>query len=127
MKKNHFSVFEKQELWWCTFKRIWPLGFRPLLKFYKLIYGMRCAIWYHLYNLKNMKNTRGRVLLLLPCNLTKSNTPLWVGFTFFKLYKWYRIVQNIKVWKVEMFYNYSTDRLSATSESILEGVNALFS
>ena len=21
MNKNHFSVFEKQELWWCTFKR----------------------------------------------------------------------------------------------------------
>ena len=26
---------------------------------------MRCAIWYHLYNLKNVKNTHGGVLLLV--------------------------------------------------------------
>ena len=26
---------------------------------------------------------------------TKSNTPSWVFFTFFKLYKWYQIAQNI--------------------------------
>ena len=26
---------------------------------------MRCAIWYHLYNLKNVKNTNGGVLLLV--------------------------------------------------------------
>ena len=25
---------------------------------------MLCAIWYHLYNFKNIKNTRGEVLLL---------------------------------------------------------------
>ena len=35
---------------------------------------------YHLYNLKNMKNTHGEVLLLVKfqaeaCNFTKSNTP----------------------------------------------------
>ena len=40
---------------------------------------MRCAIWYNLYNLKNVKNGH-RVLLLvklqaLTCNLAKSNTP----------------------------------------------------
>ena len=23
------------------------------------------------------------------CNFTKSNTPIWAFFTFFKLYKWY--------------------------------------
>ena len=39
-----------------------------------------CAIYYHLYNLKNVKNTKGRVLLLVKlqaeaCNFTKSNTP----------------------------------------------------
>ena len=28
-------------------------------------YVMRCAIWYHLYNLKNVKNTHGGMLLLL--------------------------------------------------------------
>ena len=25
---------------------------------------VRCAIWYHLYNLKNVKNTHGGVLIL---------------------------------------------------------------
>ena len=41
---------------------------------------MRYAIWYHLHNLKNVKNTHGGVLLLVQlqasaCNFTKSNTP----------------------------------------------------
>ena len=36
-------------------------------------------------DMKNMKNTHGGVLLLA-CNFTKSNTPPWVFFTFFKLY-----------------------------------------
>ena len=27
------------------------------------------------------------------CNFTKINTPPWVFFTFFKLYKWYQIAQ----------------------------------
>ena len=38
---------------------------------------MRYAICYHLYNLKNVKNTHGGVLLLV------------------KLYKWYQIAQRI--------------------------------
>ena len=43
-------------------------------------YVVRCAIWYHLYILKNVKNTHGRVLILvevqaLACNFTKINTP----------------------------------------------------
>ena len=38
---------------------------------------MRCAIWYHLHNLKNVKNThRGAVLLV-------SVIPPWVFFTLF--------------------------------------------
>ena len=41
-----------------------------------------CAIWYHLYNLKNVKNTHG-----------KSETPPWMFFTLFTLYKWYQIAQ----------------------------------
>ena len=28
-------------------------------------YVMRCAVWYHLYNLKNLKNTYGGVFLLV--------------------------------------------------------------
>ena len=31
---------------------------------------MRCAIWYHLLNLKNEKNTHGAVLLLVSVRLT---------------------------------------------------------
>ena len=49
---------------------------------------MRDAVWYHLYNLKNVK----------------SNTPLWVFFTFFKLYKRYQIVQCIT------YVNYTATR-----------------
>ena len=29
------------------------------------IYVLRCAIWYHLYNLKIVKNTHGGVLILV--------------------------------------------------------------
>ena len=59
-----------------------------------------CAIWHHLYNLKNVKNTHGGVLILVKlqasaCNFTKSNTPPWVFFRFFKLYKWYQIAQSV--------------------------------
>ena len=35
------------------------------------------------------------VLSALTCNFTKSNTPPWVFFTFFKLYRWYQIVQSV--------------------------------
>ena len=37
---------------------------------------MFCAIWYHLYNLKNVKNIYGGVLQA--CNFPKSNTPMGV-------------------------------------------------
>ena len=51
-----------------------------------------------LCNLKNVKNTHWGVLILVKlqveaCNFTKINTPPWVLFTFFKLYKWYQIAQ----------------------------------
>ena len=50
-------------------------------------YEMRCAIWYHLYNSKNVENTHGGGLLFEKlqaeaCNVTKSNTPLWVFQVF---------------------------------------------
>ena len=65
------------------------------------IYVMFCAIWYHLYNLKNVKNTHGGVLLLVKMqassNFTKSNTPPRMFFTFLKLHKWYQIAQNISI------------------------------
>ena len=42
---------------------------------------------------KNMKSPHGEVLFLV--KFTKSNTPTWVFFTLFKLYKWYQIAQSI--------------------------------
>ena len=46
---------------------------------------------------KNVKNTDGGVLILVTyaCNFTKSNTPPWVFFMFFKLYNWHQIAQSI--------------------------------
>ena len=37
------------------------LNFENLIRV-EIQYVMRCAIWYHLYNLKHVKNTRGGVL-----------------------------------------------------------------
>ena len=56
----------------------------------------RYAIWYHLYNWKNVKNSlRGPKA----CNFTKSNIDPWVFFIFFKLHKWYQIAQRISyIW-----------------------------
>ena len=53
-------------------------------------YETLCAIWYHLYNLKNVKNTHGRVLNFSKVagsalHLYKKYTPPWVFFTFFKI------------------------------------------
>ena len=56
-----------------------------------------CAIWYHLCDLKNVKNTHEGMVLLVKlqteaCNFTKNSTSPWVFFTFFKLYEWYQMV-----------------------------------
>ena len=64
---------------------------RFCIKLDKMYYD--CVTWYNLYNLKNVKNTLGGVLLLV--NFSKSNTPRWVLFTFFKFYNWYQIAQGI--------------------------------
>ena len=58
-----------------------------------------CAIWYHLYNLKNVKNIQGGALILVqlqdqPATLLK--LALLRGcFSRFKLNKWYQIAQRI--------------------------------
>ena len=62
------------------------------------LFVVRCAIWEHLHNLKNVKNTHWRSVNFskvagLVCNFTKINTPRWVLFTFFKLYKCSQIAQ----------------------------------
>ena len=53
-----------------------------------VLYVMLCRIWYHLYNLKSVKNTHGGVLLLVKfqastCNFTENNAPPWVFFHVF--------------------------------------------
>ena len=59
------------------------------------VYETLCVILYHFCNLKNVKNTHGRVLLLLKLQSEKRNTPPWMFLHFFKLYKWYEIAQSI--------------------------------
>ena len=59
---------------------------------------MLCAIWYHFYNLKNVKNTHGAVLPVLKLqastsNATKKNTSPWGFCTFLKLYEWCQITK----------------------------------
>ena len=54
-----------------------PLTVFKKLQFFTCTYKTLCAIWYHLYNLKNLKNTHERVLLSVrirpeACNFTKS-------------------------------------------------------
>ena len=68
-----------------------------------------CAIWYHLCNLKKVKNThRGAEA----CNITKRNTPPWVFFTFFNLCKWYQISLSI-TFKTERHQNAYKSHYSA--------------
>ena len=38
------------------------------------VYVVCCAIWYHLYNLKNMKNTHGAVLILVKSQASSLRT-----------------------------------------------------
>ena len=52
----------------------------------KEVYVMRCAIWYHLYKLKNVKHPWRSVTFSKVAGFQLVN---------FKLYKWYQIVQNI--------------------------------
>ena len=56
--------------------------------------------WYHLYNLKSVKNIQGGVIHLVKLQASASNfteriTSPWVFSTFLKLYKWYQIAQSI--------------------------------
>ena len=56
------------------------------------------AIWHHLYNLKNVKNNHGGVLLLVKLQALLKVTLLHGCFSrFFKLYKWHQIAQRISL------------------------------
>ena len=50
---------------------------------------MLCAIWYHLHNLKNVKNTHGVMLILVKLQAeaynSKCHTPLWLFQRFFQI------------------------------------------
>ena len=77
---------------------------------------MRYAIWYHFYTSKNMKNTQEGMLFLiklqaLASKFTKSNTPLWVFFTFFKLYRWCKIAQIISYVLTFQYYRIKLAKL----------------
>ena len=74
-----------------------------------LKYMMCWAIWCHLYISKNVKNIHGGVKA---CNFTKSNTPPWVFFTFFNLYKWYQIAQRISYVSVEFLEDFTGGSIS---------------
>ena len=54
---------------------------------------MLCAIWYHFYKLKNLKNTHGGVTFK-PATLLKVALLHGCFSRFFKLYKWYQITQS---------------------------------
>ena len=43
---------------------------------------MRCAGWYNLYNLKNVKYNHEGVLVFVACNFPKSSTTSWVFSRF---------------------------------------------
>ena len=57
---------------------------------------------------KNVKNTHGRVLILAKLQASKINTPPWVLFTFFKLYKWYQIAQRTTYYQLSQSQNLSS-------------------
>ena len=48
---------------WCKSASQYFIPFKPSMINSYHIYVMFCAIWYHLYNFKNVINTYGRVLL----------------------------------------------------------------
>ena len=74
----------------------------------------RCRT-YHLYNLRNKKNTYGGVLLFVKytCDFIKSDISLWVFFTFFKIVQ--RIPNCAKhlesIWKLNERVGWTEDTL----------------
>ena len=99
-------------------------------------------VHYHLYNLKNVKKTHEGVLFIgklqaSACNFNESNTPLWVLFMIFKLYKWYKIAQSvsyISLWMTEKlecetltFFNaWRHEMIRHTLKTLLQGCYKIF-
>ena len=92
-KLNEFTALSDPQLnctLYTTIARLLQIIFSCFIRVIMCLFVVLCAIWYHSYNLKNVRNAHRGVLLSVKlqgsaCNLTKSNTPPWVFFTFFKL------------------------------------------
>ena len=69
---------------------------------------------------KNLKNTHAGVLLLVKLQASKSNTPPWVFFTFFKLYKWYQIAQRTTLMIIKNNKPFIEIRNHGTQHAILK-------
>ena len=83
-------------------KKMLDVGLQSWIYFFAgyLVYVMPCAIWFSFVQFKERENLHGGVPLLvwlqvLAFNFTKSNTPSGDFSTYFKLYKWYQIAENI--------------------------------
>ena len=87
---------------------------------------MLCVIWYHLHNLKNVKNINGGVLLFVMLQgFTKNNIPPGVSLQVFKIIQmipnrsnrliWQRCCQNndsCDAWKWYLFQAFMTHFLT---------------
>ena len=51
----------------CAYQRVRNVSFSE--NFAYVLNAMRCAIWYHFYNLKNVENTHGGVLISVKLTL----------------------------------------------------------
>ena len=62
--KQALKTFEVAHFWVNSLAHGAFSSFKPDKRI-RTLYVMFCTIWYHLYNLKNMKNTNGGILLLV--------------------------------------------------------------
>ena len=74
-----------------------------------IISVMFCAIWYHLHNFKNVRNSHGGVQ-------AKMHSSMECFSQFFKLGKWYQIAQRITI----VYGDNDTKRTFRTSMSTLD-------
>ena len=85
---------KKNWTWWCSNELI-------------TLYETLCAIWYHLYSLKNVKITHGGVLLLVKLQESCKLAYKFGCFSrFVKLYKWYQIAQRTTYISIPQYGTY---------------------
>ena len=92
---------------------LWQKNHHTWLIPFRITIVILCAIWYHLWNSKNVKNAHGGVLLLAkfatllatfatllqPATLLKITLlqGSFSRFSFFELWEWYQIMQRITI------------------------------